>query len=316
MHPFGVTTWPRGGWAGSRIAVGAEIVRFTGAFLRGRRFFSSLDVAIQSPIFLVVPSGGATRRRHLLSQQPRDLDFSFLAERRFPSGDVFRSYRADCFFREGKLPSLLGRLDGGVSFILPSSLVFPVYRWRQDSSRGLPFDLSYGFGKLSRGSGTDFSVYGVGVPSHAGFRRSSLIPSGGCSSFKAFRSPLSFSFTSRQGRALALASLVPDEEPFATVSSPRHFSQGFVRLDSHSLVYQEAESSRGIRFQVFGFPSLLSKQQALEEVAFPRSVLRSPHVSSLTWLTEFRPIRGWGVPSGVHYYTPSKTHCKHFFAFF
>ena len=162
MHPFGVTTWPRGGWAGSRIAVGAEIVRFTGAFLRGRRFFSSLDVAIQSPIFLVVPSGGATRRRHLLSQQPRDLDFSFLAERRFPSGDVFRSYRADCFFREGKLPSLLGRLDGGVSFILPSSLVFPVYRWRQDSSRGLPFDLSYGFGKLSRGSGTDFSVYGVG----------------------------------------------------------------------------------------------------------------------------------------------------------
>ena len=48
-------TLPRGGLSRPRIAVGAEIHRFTGAFLLGRRFFSSLDIAVHPSFFFTVP---------------------------------------------------------------------------------------------------------------------------------------------------------------------------------------------------------------------------------------------------------------------
>jgi hypothetical protein len=68
-------------------------------------------------------------------------------------------YLADGVFREGESPPLLGRFAGACGRFDPSSLVFPVYRGRQDSFRVLPFDLRYDFGKFSLGSSPVFLVH-------------------------------------------------------------------------------------------------------------------------------------------------------------
>ena len=140
------------------IAVGAGCFRFTVAFSLGPRSFSSLNLTIHPSETISRFYLGAEGKRsgHRLSSQPVDR-FSRALRRGNAPGPSSRSYLA----RRMSLGEV-AFLDWAVSFgeyirDLPSSLVFPVYRGRQDSFRELPFLLSYGFGKLSRGRAEDFS---------------------------------------------------------------------------------------------------------------------------------------------------------------
>ena len=139
---------------------GAEIVRFTGAFPRGRESFSPSDVTIQFAElgFRGIPDGDATFAG--------DISFRCSPWKRWPVSMKRRGLRLRLFFdpierilvprREVAFSSWTVQSRSS-ALVLPSSQVFPVYRWKQDSSRALPFGFCYGFGKLSREPDDSFS---------------------------------------------------------------------------------------------------------------------------------------------------------------
>lgn len=185
-----------------------------------------------------------------------------------PRSVVFRSHRADCLFREEKLPSLLGRFIEVMSSDLPSSRFLLVYQWEAGFLRGIALrswlEPRQAF---TRTREVVFPITGWAFLSHAGFRRSSLIPSCGCSSCKAVRRPLSFRFTGRQGRASAVAFLTPRRGALPHRVLPKAF-QPKVSAERPPFV----GLPRGGEFPRNPFSSFadslcfLSKQQTLEEL--------------------------------------------------
>ena len=105
------------GLLGLAIAVGAEIFRFTGAFLRGRRFFSSQDLTIHPSDSLLrfYLKAEWARLGHLLSQQPVYQLALPLRVGASLGPMFFDSIERIGFSARGSCLSLLGGLSGRIS---------------------------------------------------------------------------------------------------------------------------------------------------------------------------------------------------------
>ena len=203
------------------IAVGAEILRFTGAFLRGRRFFSS-----QTSLSIRLSLRRSTARRfgfrlgHRLSSQPLDRFFRLLSKDGFP--------RFRCFLitirRIGLSSAGIAPRSWTASFGFdPSSSVTL-------ACSGLPVG-----GRIPPGdypSPLCSSIAGVfrGIPSFFRLRTGERIPGGAFDEVRSASvadvpfsrlsaSPFFSRLTSRQG-LLAVAFLVLSEEPLGRF--PQH----------------------------------------------------------------------------------------------
>ena len=108
-----------------------------------------------------------------------------------------------------------------------------------------------------------------------------------------------------------MASLIPDKEPLASVSSHQAEVWWFLHLPPFSwstkrwgfleVEPQEVQASLSLTRQL----TFLALQ--------PKGIALSLHVSLLTRFSQFRLILQPGVPCGTHNYTRFETLCKHFF---
>jgi len=131
-------------WSGGFIQPrfrGADIFRFTIAILRGSGFFSPFEC--HHPTYLSFPSSTRQRfrirRRHHLAMQPLFSFFRMSFEQRPSRDSMFWDLisRIECSASWSCLQDL--GVWHAFNHALPPSLVLPVYRQRQDSSRVLPF---------------------------------------------------------------------------------------------------------------------------------------------------------------------------------
>lgn len=194
-------------------AVGEGSFRFTGAFSRGWRFFSSSNLAVHPPgtISKFYLAAGRRRRGHHLSMQPVDQvgrSLTGLGPSWFPCFAIGIG-RMGCSAMWSRLHILgrFARFDGlgwpvilgfpsllGKAGFLPGVALHLLLALRQAFTRGITF-----FFSCTRRRG-EFRLE---------VRRSSLPPDREVACFKVSRKALTHQFTGRQGSTSAVAFLIP-----------------------------------------------------------------------------------------------------------
>ena len=144
--PFGSLPYRAEGCLDHAVAAGAEIFRFTAAFLRGLRSFSSSDVTIHSPESLArfYLAAGRIRQGHRLSPQLLDHRFPFSYEGGKRMGPMFSGYA----WRIGSSAVMIthgsSMTSPGLTPGFPSSPLFVlVYQWEAGFLQGATLSPGY-----------------------------------------------------------------------------------------------------------------------------------------------------------------------------
>ena len=317
----GASTLPRGGFSGPRIAVGAEILRFTAAFLLGLGFFSLSDLAIH-PIFFSrfhratvrIPLGASAFAAAPFLRYPLALRW------RRSQFRCFQSLSGGAVFPRRGLPSALGRLPLASNQVLPSALFVLVYQWEAGFLQGIT---------LRRGVPPSQEAFD-GIASTSRSRARGRILGGAFDEVRLASladvpfsrlsaSPFLSSFTSRQGRS-AVAFSVLRGEPLGKASSRFRFRSRFLLSLPHFPVYRLAGGSLAGPRLGQGLPYLFRGSRPFRKrVSLGASCV--PHTLPLVmWFPSFGPP--CGLPFPAEHITirasknPSTLFCKIFETFF